>query len=406
MVDSSGNFTPINYQKVKKKKSLSIGKPSPVVFALASLLFMAVGLTGYLFVLRGPIPFVQKAYKTSIGPNDTCKLLEISSIESVNCKALSCPNGIAESVNQVQDYSVTYKIESKDNKPHTIEYGVNSNYCLEACGVSSGSGVPVCNSSPETKDHITAKVEDKAPLLINVSRSSASGQVCGSFQTDFWIWKIDGKSECYYAYKKEADKIYPGAASLCQTGQVCTIAVISPTVTVTPPAVSLTPNPEDDQGQPTKTPTPSPTQSVDNTSTPTPNLIVQVPTSTGTPAPSATPIPVACGTKGCDNTTNPCRDGLICVQANDGSNYCALPEFQTACRENPSHVDCCTAPAPTEIILAQGGTSTPVPTDVSSSDVQGPAATGTTEIPSAGISAYLPLLGIFSFSIVLLGLIL
>jgi len=80
-------------------------------------------------------------------------------------------------------------------------------------------------------------------------------------------------------------------------------------------------------------------------------------TPTGTPGSTATPIPVLCGTKSCDNATNPCRSNYVCVQANDGSNYCSSPDFVTACKANPSYDACCIAPGaptatPTEIIIA------------------------------------------------------
>lgn len=114
---------------------------------------------------------------------------------------------------------------------------------------------------------------------------------------------------------------------------------------------------------PTNTPTPtagiSPT--ITNTPTPTPTTPPNEPTYT--PAPTATLIPVLCGTKDCDDRTNPCRSGYVCIQANDGSNYCASPDFVDACRANPSYNSCCTAPGaptatPTEIVVVKT-TSTP-----------------------------------------------
>jgi hypothetical protein len=134
---------------------------------------------------------------------------------------------------------------------------------------------------------------------------------------------------------------------------------------------------------PTRTPTPTPTRIVvSNTPTPTPTRIISntptttpIPTNTpttppnqptNTPGPTATLVPVPCGTKDCDDRTNPCRSGYICVQAHDGSNYCASPDFADACRANPSFQSCCTAPGvpsptPTEIIVARSSpTATPI----------------------------------------------
>jgi len=110
---------------------------------------------------------------------------------------------------------------------------------------------------------------------------------------------------------------------------------------------------------PANTPTPTPTVPAGSSPIPTGTL---APTATGTPGPTATPIPVLCGTKSCDNATNPCRSGYNCIQANDGSNYCSSPDFVTACKANPSYNACCIAPGaptatPTEIILAKISTS-------------------------------------------------
>lgn len=147
---------------------------------------------------------------------------------------------------------------------------------------------------------------------------------------------------------------------------------------------------------PTVTITPSPTATEAPTPTPT---NTPIPTATSTPGPTATtaPVPVGCGVKACDNITNPCRSGLTCVQANDGSNYCALPEYQTACRENPSLTSCCTAPGntptPTEIVLVKI-TNTPQPTYVAAQPT----------VPSAGFRNF-PIVLAIPAILLLLGLI-
>jgi hypothetical protein len=83
-------------------------------------------------------------------------------------------------------------------------------------------------------------------------------------------------------------------------------------------------------------------------------LLGTCPTNTPTP----TPTPVDCATKDCDNTTKPCKSGLTCIQANNGSNYCSLPDYITACKTNPTTESCCSAP-PT---LTPTPTITPTPT--------------------------------------------
>lgn len=117
----------------------------------------------------------------------------------------------------------------------------------------------------------------------------------------------------------------------------------------------------------TNTPTPTLTPAISNTptmtpaisSTPTPSATpTDTPAISSTPGPSPTLVPVLCGTKGCDDATNPCRSGYTCVGAGDGSNYCASPDFVDACKSSPSYNTCCIPPGgptatPTEILLAK-----------------------------------------------------
>lgn len=173
---------------------------------------------------------------------------------------------------------------------------------------------------------------------------------------------------------------------------------VTPTVTVT-----VTPTPS--VSEPTSTPsaelTSTPESTTTSIATDTPTLTSE-PTATTTPNPTATPIPVACGTKSCDASANPCRSGLNCVQANDGSNYCSLPEFEDVCKANPAQSSCCTAQGenltPTEIVLVKA-TATPG---------AGGATTvaQVTEIPSAGMATFGKIFTILSLAVILIGLIL
>ena len=178
------------------------------------------------------------------------------------------------------------------------------------------------------------------------------------------------------------------------------------------PTITLTPSPT--EGVPTESPTPpveltstpSPEATSESTLTQTPTdsplTSSEMPTPIATSAPTATPIPVACGTKSCDDSTNPCRSGLNCVQATDGSNYCSLPEFEAACKASPSQSSCCTAQGenltPTEIVLVKA-TATP-------GAGGGTTVAQVTEIPSAGMATFGKIFTILSLAVILIGLIL
>ncbi len=180
--------------------------------------------------------------------------------------------------------------------------------------------------------------------------------------------------------------------------------VPSPTATGTPP--SNTPIPSATKIPPTHTPIPTNTPILSNT---------PIPTFTPTPAPNACgytqcdsahpcnggltcvtakndksycaipeyqdacknnpsydtccrSTPNACGYTQCDSQ-HPCQNGLNCVTAKNDKSYCAKPENETACKNNPSMDSCCAGPtqAPTEIVIAKGGTTnTPVPPTIPS----------------------------------------
>lgn len=90
------------------------------------------------------------------------------------------------------------------------------------------------------------------------------------------------------------------------------------------------------------------------------------PSATPSPSPSPTPVtssapkPLSCGTVGCANGTAPCGSGMICVSAANGSSYCALPQYATACQNSPDTKSCCTAPVasvtPKPSVLPNTGT--------------------------------------------------
>lgn len=224
---------------------------------------------------------------------------------------------------------------------------------------------------------------------------TASGTGEGSCQ-------LSGNAPSCSVYQLDClNGIYPNASiidgSIAFDCSGCSSPASSPTLTPTLPVTtpSLTPSPSPAASiTPSVSPSPSPTLPLSPSPSPNPTK-TPTPTPTLTPGPSATPVPVACGSKSCENTTNPCKAGLICQQANDGSNYCTLPEFKEACKKDPNLTTCCSAqansPTPTEIIVAKA-TAT--------------ASAKTTEIPPAGIARFGAIFGAISLAVILLGLVL
>lgn len=363
-----------NATPLKKAK-----KPVNKFFLITTtiLLFIMVVIGAYYLKIYKPSTTKPKAHTGQISRTDTCNKVNIGVAENPSCKQLysrgnqSCPVP-AGTVNNVSSYTNIYSVTSHDKKQHQISWKTANSFCPNACGdyTSSYGGIYVCSKSPiyQTK---TEAVNPGQTLEVVVTRLSPSGQACGTYQQDFWIESIDGNTQCNFNLVGNT----VGAWGLCQTGITCPISTLTPTPTIGTP--TLTPTPTITS---TSTPTPTATPVITNTPTPTPTSTpiptatatpttlpgqptnTPAPTSTSTPGPTLTLIPVLCGTKDCDNATNPCRSGYTCVQANDGSNYCTSPDFANACKSNPSYNSCCIAPGaptatPTEIILAKISTS-------------------------------------------------
>ena len=334
-----------NATPLKKSK-----KPVNRFFLMANiiLLFIVVVIGTYYLAIYKPSTTKPKAYTGQISGTDTCNKVNIKVVGNPKCNRLfsigspSCPIP-AGAVNNVSSYTTIYSVTSHDKKQHQISWKTANSFCPNACGdyTSRYGGIYVCSKSPiyQTK---TEAVNPGQTLEVVVTRSSPSGQACGTYQQDFLIDSIDGNTKCNFT--QPGDTV--GAWGNCQTGVECPNLTLTPTPTTSAP--TLTPTPTTPPGQPTNTP---------------------APIATNTPGPTSTPIPVLCGTKDCDNVTNPCRSGYTCVQANDGSNYCTSPDFANDCKSNPSYNSCCTAPGaptatPTEIILAKVSTSSTSPTVV------------------------------------------
>ena len=404
MADERLNYTPLStFKSSQPKKSFSISNKTLVAIIL--FLTIGVGMISFLLVLRKPIRPRVPAYLSG---------------EATACDIKLGPPVSGSEKLEGNKYSIQVPVENKANTKKRVK--INSGWF--ACSFIDKQTCQEGDSHQTEQEYLLSPNEKK---IITVTAQQQQG-ACGSFQIDIKLKAVkkadddDGKEGEVKVSEGEGWDESCNTSSTWVGGffafpQACgVLPTATPTVEVPPE----TPTPTPEEGEPTETPTPTieeptvtPTQTPEETNTPTPTIR---PTTTFTPTPTAidentptptpgtlaegptaTPIPVACGTKSCDNTTNPCREGLVCVQAQDGSNYCSLPEFQEACKADPSQSSCCTAPGePTEIILINA-TATPG---------GGEAVAQTTEIPAAGVTTFGTIFAIVSAVVILLGLIL
>ncbi|KKT77939.1 MAG: PKD domain containing protein [Microgenomates group bacterium GW2011_GWB1_44_8] len=233
----------INQYQGKNKLQTKRGRFS--VKALTLLLGLQVmGLAVLTFLGLKIFNIQTNAYTiTTEPPTDTCNTVQVSVQEPTTCLRLTNTG-----TNKVSTYKTIYHLKNITDKAHTYKIGRMSNYCTEPYGQTQpGLNGPGCWSN------LDSSLQDVSlgPWQsgdVTIERSSASGQACGSFQTDIFLVAVDGDTACHSRNGQQTAI----AAGVCQTG----IACVAPTPTATPtptPTPTLTPTPT-----PTATPTPGP----------------------------------------------------------------------------------------------------------------------------------------------------
>jgi hypothetical protein len=198
------NITPV--EKIKKVTAKQI------VVGAVGLLVLVGGLGLAVILVRQRQIFREKAYTLINYPNDTCNLVRVGITEQTPCTRLNI-NGPGQ--NNITNYTVIYTITNITAQSHTVTYYKNSNFCTEPYGVMSGENLG-CWAALEGET-VSVTLQPEEVTTIPISRSSPSGQSCGSIQTDLRIDAVDGNPDCKSNYTPGA----PIAASVCQTGNVC-----------------------------------------------------------------------------------------------------------------------------------------------------------------------------------------
>lgn len=224
--------------------------------------------------------------------------------------------------------------------------------------ITKTKAAELCCSIDAVKSHYSDWCSDPDPArasqttMCNVNTTTIncqSGSQCGTQQcTSVRLVDHDPLANC-------------GTLDVTQCGectnlQACPVTPTQPPIPTDTPSERQTPIPQPSTTPkptntpvPSKTPIPSPTvtgMQPSNTPPATPTVTSVPPTNTpipsNTPVPSATPSPApnACGYTQCDSA-HPCNNGLTCVTASNDKSYCAIPDYQDACKNNPSYDTCC-----------------------------------------------------------------
>lgn len=207
--------------------------------------------------------------------------------------------------------------------------------------VNGTSGQVVANPGNWTSNGTTASANTSSSSLFSGVQNSWTCQVC----TCTSLTNGECRDNCTNMPCSQATVPACGQVDACPPGQPssqCGAAAenrIMGTNCPNPTSPPSSPTPAR-----TNTPTTTPRPSNTPTTTPRPS---NTPTPTPTPSPMPTPQPRSCGSIDCSNTSNPCQNGLVCITANDSRSYCSKPEYIQACKDNANGNTCCNAPAST-----------------------------------------------------------
>jgi hypothetical protein len=220
------------------------------------------------------------AYTLSVTPQDSCGLIRTLVDEKTFCPDIADVNSQGtifrkpySADNAISTYVTkhTFTNIARDGKPHTVKIYKGTNFCTEPLGqviYANGGYWNGCYSSGEgTTEEFT--LQPGETKVVELPRSSVSGQTCGSYQTDVYVESVDGNKSC------NTSALTP-MAGMCQTGISCTQPTSTPTATPSPTCT------------PTSTPGPTATPTLTPTQTPT---VTPGPTATSTPIPIPTNKP-------------------------------------------------------------------------------------------------------------------
>ena len=192
------------------KKKFAGGK----VIATILGLFLLVGGVGAGIFLTGQNQDIrEKAYTPTGSKLDTCGFVEVSFSESPECPRLENNTG----QNNVSSYQTRYTLKNVTNQRHVLQLSRLSHYCIEPYGQINTSGGAHCGTDRQSQD-MDLTLEANETKVVTISRSSLSGEACGSFQTDILLNSIDDNIDCHSPNTGNSTLYGWG---MCQTGIPC-----------------------------------------------------------------------------------------------------------------------------------------------------------------------------------------
>lgn len=217
------------------KKKFGGGKIIATILGII-LLVGAIG-AGILMTQQKQV-FQQKAYTQVWGGENICDMIHVSAVEDPFCAEICGPgNDCGNAKNDLPPpgnyYSTTFTLKNISNAPHTVEFTKFAYYCPR---FRYGDDNGICLQN-ETKmpGTVTLQPGESVSYKAEINGLLYNGKSCGTYQTDFAVHSVDGKTDC------KTNQPLALAFGMCKTGRDCQsnwtpppTATPTPTPTATP----------------------------------------------------------------------------------------------------------------------------------------------------------------------------
>lgn len=218
------------------------------VATILGLILLVGGVSAGVILVQREQEVRERAYVTPSDRKMVCSIDDFqfyvsegqtSESENSQCPPINqCGTDNQTGTNEISTYTTNHNIliepitqNPGDPIPEDIgeikiKYYKNSNYCSDyACGHTenfTGTGGAVCHLSPEKSaaQEVLLTTYNSPASLGQISRTSDSGQACGSFQTDIMITEVVGAT-CQHSRGVLGEEDWVLSAGVCQTGISC-----------------------------------------------------------------------------------------------------------------------------------------------------------------------------------------
>jgi hypothetical protein len=217
------NTTPPSFSPIvsgSPKKKFGGGR---IIATILGILLLVGGVGAGILLTRQNQDVREKAYTQVWGGEVICDLVKLTAVEDPSCPEQSCEvrgeddivckykNDLAPPGNY---YSTTFTLSNLTDQPRTVEFTKYAYYCPT---YKYGDDNGICLQNEQKEDgSITLQPGESKNYKSEITGLLAAGKSCGTYQTDFSVKSIDGKSDC-----RSNEHGLALGFGMCKTGRNC-----------------------------------------------------------------------------------------------------------------------------------------------------------------------------------------